>query len=145
MELMSLKQASKLAEKSPATMRRWASQGVVNAHKTKGGRWSFDRGELLAHLANHGTVTNTSHKRLISDSDSSQAITRAQNEALQRERQLVDECRKEIRELKLENKDLSRELLKLAHEIASILKDKHDNKPSDPSSFLNRTLRKIMS
>ena len=91
MELMSLKQAAKMADMSPATLRRWASQGIVNAHKNKGGKWNFDRSELLAHLATHGTVTKTAHERSVSEKESSQGITQSQNEALQRERQLVDE------------------------------------------------------
>jgi len=151
MESISLTAASKMAGKSSTTLRRWATEKLVKATKNKKGSWRFDPDSLRTYLATSepplprqgGSTEVYSSGKAVQFATTE--LIQSLRSGLEREQKINDDLRQDIKDLKVENKHVNQELVKIVHEVASILKNQHENKPSDPKSLLNRTLRKILT
>lgn len=119
-EFIEVSEAASMSGKSKSTIKRWASQSLIESIKNEKGRWLFNPQSIKDYLiknANQRPPTNRSQASRGLESETMSPIMghlQSLQEALERERQINDELRK-----KLDVKD--GELLKMTYEIKAIL------------------------
>lgn len=143
MSEINIDQAAKLIGKSQATMRRWASQKIIPAAKSNDGSWIFNKDEILKHMSAQSQSMIDS--KIIKRSSITQhehniiSIYKRQIDILEhtieRERQINDEMRDQL-------KQNQSEILKLSNEIKAILTN--DNQ-STLSRWIKTTAKDVFS
>jgi excisionase family DNA binding protein len=141
--MVSIAQAAQILGKSQATIRRWAAQKTIPALKSKDGTWSFNREELIAHMSANAQsmIESKTIRRSPNQDREHQVITvyERQIDALERtidrERKINDELREQVRQSQ-------GEILKLTHEIRSILSN--ENKAT-LSRWIKSTAKEVFS
>lgn len=133
---LSLPEAARRADISPTSLRRWISTGALKAAKDTNGGWLIREDDLRAYMATTLASKKSSSgapKRQGAETASATAGTTdptvvVLTEALQRERHINDELRGQ-------NKELQREILKLTAEMRAILS-------KEGAGMLSRWMRK---
>ena len=118
----SLREASKVAQVSISTVRRWINAGLISASKKGSRAWSIQSSELHNFLSSNSERVHGASK---SSSDDNNELFRMlleeSKEALQRERRISDE-------LRIELKNAQSEVRKLEIEIKALLEQKGGTK-----------------
>lgn len=124
-ETFTLSKAAKMSGKSTTTLRRWATEGLIEAKKTDDGQWVFNTDSLRLHL----TKLTPKHNKLaqhLQQADTNE-LTITLKSMLKTERE-----RNELLEQRLIEKD--EEIKKLNAEIRAIL-------TKDNSNLLSRWIK----
>ena len=128
----SLREASKIAQVSVSTMRRWVTSGEVPAKKRNSKTWTIESTELQKFLSLKPRTTNEASKNNNENqSKAFEILLEESKEALRRERRISDELRVELRES-------NSEIRKLENEIRALLEQKSDSKMK---GFISRWIR----
>ena len=99
---ISLNEASKMANVSTSTIRRWIKIGRLKASQNKQGNWQVDSQNLLSTLGSNPPSQGASMKASQAPNDDAKKLLEATVEALRREREINDELRSENRQLHAE-------------------------------------------
>ncbi len=118
METLKSTEAQRLFKVNGSTIRRWAAEGRIKAEKNSEGVWLINKNSLQAALAT-GTTKQARAAKKANIEKSSAHNSLQSSPALER---ILDREQKINDELRLENKKLQGEILKLTHEMQALLK-----------------------
>jgi excisionase family DNA binding protein len=134
---MSLNEAAKMANCGVSTIRRWATEKLINAEKDQSGIWRISKEAMHQFLvaggeSSHGrrAIRGASSVAHPSPASTNGEVLEVLREALRRERDVNDELRKQ-------NEKIQAQLIQVMHEMQAIL-----NKQNPLDGVISRWLRK---
>ena len=132
--MITIAQASKMAGKSPATIRRWVDKGYIRFEKTTKGR-TVDPEDLKRYLsckAHESVITPITNETVSKPNEHD-----SYHETILNLKEHIADLRNENREIREQNKNLHSEIFKLTHEIKSILS------ASEKKNILSRWIKTL--
>ena len=137
--LLTVAQAAQMSGLSPSTLKRRITTQALAARYSATGTWLIERSDLMAFLATsepskavQGTGARSGATSVVS---SDQAVIEHLTRSLERERQLNADLQRTSEDLRVQNRELQGEVLKLSAEMLAILK-------GEGQGMLSRWLRK---